>query len=124
MSDISVGHNLCMSRGKKCNINVRGEGVVMNGTCVWWDLSILSWQARYVTSATLWEGGDWGGGNFVIFLVSERKDTSIHTFRTFLSIDPNALEKISTAMVFLQTAVRQTGLQLPNDFDRCASSLA
>ena len=78
------------------------------------------------------EGFEGGGGlNFfraATFLenyhLSERQDTSIHTFRTFLSIDPNALEKISTAVVFLQTAVRQTGLQLPNDFDRCASSLA
>ena len=66
MSNTSVRHNLCMSRGKKCNINVRRrEGVVMNGTRVWCDLSILSWQARYVTSATLCGGG---GGNFVIFL--------------------------------------------------------
>ena len=121
MSNTSIGHNLCMSRGKKCNINVRREGVVMNGTRVWCDLSILSWQARYVIGATLCARG-WG--NFVIFLASERQDTSIHTFRTFIGIDPNVLEKISTAVVFLQTAVRQTGLQLPNDFDRCASSLA
>ena len=62
MSNTSVGHNLCMSRGKICNINVRREGVVMNGTRVWCDLSILNWQARYVIGATLCARGLRGVG--------------------------------------------------------------
>ena len=87
----------------------------MNGASVWCDLSILNWQARYVIE----------GLRATLSFSCIKEDGHFNThIKTFLCIDPNALEKISTAVVFLQTAVRQTGLQLPNDFDRCASSLA